>query len=237
MIALLPAICLAVGGVLGSTIRPGRTLRGVTAHLVGGLVLGTAAADLMPAATSANNPLALGIGFCLGFSLLLGINTLVDQDKGAEAATPPMMLVLLIPFLIDSFIDGLVVGVSSTVGNNGWVISLAIALEMGLAALGLGTLLGRGSGRWRSALAGSSMAATYLVGLITSHVLGHMLEGASMTGLLAFGTAALIYLAVEEILKEAHRAGEDDSGIVNIALFIGILVVWLLDSSTSSTPA
>ena len=30
-------------------------------------------------------------------------------------------------------------------------------------------------------------------------------------------------------MKEAHRDGEEDSGIVNVALFIGILSVWLLD--------
>ena len=66
-------------------------------------------------------------------------------------------------------------------------------------------------------------------GLLASHMIKQLLEGPGMTGLLAFGTAALIYLAVEEVMKEAHRDGEEDSGIVNVALFIGILSVWLLD--------
>ena len=42
---------MVVGGLLGSRFRPGRRLRGIVAHLVGGLVLGIAAADLMPAAS------------------------------------------------------------------------------------------------------------------------------------------------------------------------------------------
>ena len=229
MIATLPALALVVGGALGSTIRPGPKVRGIVAHLVGGLVLGTAAADLMPSATAAGHPLALAIGFCLGFILLLLINTFVDDSRQSELSRPRPMLLLLLPFLIDALIDGLVVGVSGDVGENGWVISVAIAMEMGLAALGLGTLLGRGGSRWRSTVAGSLMAVIYLAGLLASHLIKQLLEGPGMTGLLAFGTAALIYLAVEEVMKEAHRDGEEDSGIVNVALFIGILSVWLLD--------
>ena len=74
------------------------------------------------------------------------------------------------------------------------------------------------------------MAMGYLGGLGSSHLLKNMLQGPWLTGLLAFGTAALIYLAVEEVMKQAHSEGEDDSGIVNVALFIGILAVWLLDT-------
>lgn len=94
----------------------------------------------------------------------------------------------------------------------------------------MGTLLGRGAGRWRSSLAGVLMGLTYLLGLGVSQWLGDWLRGAALTGLLAFGTAALIYLVVEEVMKEAHADGEDDSGVVNLAFFIGLLVVWLLDS-------
>ena len=48
---------------------------------------------------------------------------------------------------------------------------------------------------------------------------------------LAFGTAALIYLVVEEVMKEAHAKGEDDSGLVNVSFFVGVLVVWLLETA------
>lgn len=48
---------MALGGILGSRFRPGLRLRGLIAHLVGGLVFGMAAADLMPAASSDNHPL------------------------------------------------------------------------------------------------------------------------------------------------------------------------------------
>ena len=234
MLLILPAISMAFGGLLGSRIRPGKRFRGVVAHLVGGLVLGIAAADLMPAASDSGHPLALAIGFCLGFSLLLVINAVLeDPDESVEPGRPRPMLLLMLPFVVDSLIDGLVVGISSNAAEQQWVIPVAVALEMGLATLGLGTLLGRGAGRWRSGVSGLLMALTYVIGLGISLVITNGLQGPALTGTLAFGTAALIYLVVEEVMKEAHARGEDDSGPVNVAFFVGLLCIWLLDSVTS----
>ena len=234
MLLILPAISMALGGLLGSRIRPGKRFRAVVAHLVGGLVLGIAATDLMPAASNSGHPVALAIGFCLGFSLLLVINAVLEEPHDSpEHGRPRPMLLLMLPFLVDSLIDGLVVGISSEAAEQQWVIPVAVALEMGLATLGLGTLLGRGAGRWRSALSGKLMAVTYLIGLSTSLSITSGLQGPALTGTLAFGTAALIYLVVEEVMKEAHARGEDDSGLVNVAFFIGLLCIWLLDCVTS----
>ena len=234
MLLILPAISMAFGGLLGSRIRPGKRFRAVVAHLVGGLVLGIAAADLMPAASNSGHPVALAIGFCLGFSLLLVINAVLEEPHDSpEHGRPRPMLLLMLPFLVDSLIDGLVVGISSEAAEQQWVIPVAVALEMGLATLGLGTLLGRGAGRWRSTLSGALMVVTYLIGLSTSLSITSGLQGPALTGTLAFGTAALIYLVVEEVMKEAHARGEDDSGLVNVAFFIGLLCIWLLDCVTS----
>lgn len=74
------------------------------------------------------------------------------------------------------------------------------------------------------------MALTYLIGLTISVVLTQGLQGPALTAMLAFGTAALIYLVVEEVMKEAHSRGEDDSGVVNVAFFIGLLCIWLLNT-------
>ena len=225
---------MVLGGLLGSRLRPGKRFRAVVAHLVGGLVLGIAAADLMPAASDSGHSLALAIGFCLGFSLLLVINAVLeDPDDNSVQSRPRPMLLLMLPFLIDSLIDGLVVGISSKAAGQQWVIPVAVALEMGLATLGLGTLLGRGAGRWRSRVSGALMAVTYVIGLSVSLVITNGLQGPALTGTLAFGTAALIYLVVEEVMKEAHAREEDDSGVVNVAFFIGLLCIWLLDSVTA----
>ena len=234
MLLILPAISMALGGLLGSRIRPGKRFRAVVAHLVGGLVLGIAATDLMPAASNSGHPVALAIGFCVGLSLLLVINAVLEEPHDSpEHGRPRPMLLLMLPFLVDSLIDGLVVGISSEAAEQQWVIPVAVALEMGLATVGLGTLLGRGAGRWRSALSGALIAGTYLIGLSTSLSITSGLQGPALTGTLAFGTAALIYLVVEEVMKEAHARGEDDSGLVNVAFFIGLLCIWLLDCVTS----
>ncbi len=228
MIVILPAITLLLGGAMASQFQPSRRLRGTVAHLVGGLVLGTAATDLMPAASAAGHTLWLGLGFCAGFSLMLVLNAFLsesnDHAKGA-------LLLFWLPFLVDSMIDGLVVGISSSTGEKSWIIPVAIALEMGFSALGVGALLRRYHPSVVAQLTGALMAAAYLLGLASFQLLQGWLEGPALTGLLAFGTAALIYLVVEEVMKEAHAKGEDDSGLVNVSFFVGVLVVWLLETA------
>ena len=230
----LPAIALTAGGLLGGVIHPGLRWRGLIAHLVGGLVLGTAAAELMPAVSRNGHPVALVIGFCLGFSLMLVVNSAFDESiQRTKAKVSRSAIPLLLPFLIDSFIDGFVVGISDQVTDQGWVIPLAVSLEMGCAALGLGSLLGRRGARRGNAFAGLLLAAIYGMGLITSEELNTWLQGAAFTAMLSFGTAALIYLVIEEVMKQAHAQGEDDSGVVNVAFFIGVLLVWVLETTSS----
>ncbi|OUX73748.1 MAG: hypothetical protein CBC50_02435 [Synechococcus sp. TMED90] len=228
----LPAIALTAGGLLGGVWHPGQRLRGLIAHLVGGLVLGTAAAELMPAVSRNGHPVALVIGFCLGFSLMLIVNRAFDEsNQRSKAKASRSAMPLLLPFLIDSYIDGLVVGISDQVTDQGWVIPLAVSLEMGCAALGLSSLLGRRGKRGGNAFAGLLLATVYGMGLITSEKLNTWLQGAAFTAMLAFGTAALIYLVIEEVMKQAHAQGEDDSEVVNLAFFIGVLLVWLLETA------
>ncbi len=54
------------------------------------------------------------------------------------------------------------------------------------------------------------------------------LTGAPFAMVVAFGIAALLYLVVEELLKEAHEERETTAGI--IAFFAGFLVLLLLSS-------
>ena len=222
---------MAFGGLLGGRIRPSSRVRAVVSHLVGGLVLGIAAANLMPAASNSGHTVALAIGFSLSFSLLLMINAILEQpdERHKHGRARPM---LILPFLIDSLIDSVVVGISSKAEEQQWVIPVAVALEMGLAPLGLATLIGRSANPWRSALSGALMAVTYLIGLSTNLLITNGLQGPSLTGTIAFCTAALIYLVVEEVIKEADSRGEDDSGLVNVAFLFGLLCIWLLDCLT-----
>ena len=221
---------MVLGGALSTRVQLSRKVKGGVTHLVGGLIFGTAAADLMPAASQSGDVLALAIGFCSGFIVMLTINSLWG-DQPAQPTGRIRLAALWLPFLVDSVVDGLVVGISSSAGKHSWIIPSAIALEMGLSALGLSILLKPYGRRWISSLTGLTMALSYGVGIGISALLHLWLKGAALTGLLAFGTAALIYLVIEEVMKEAHSLGADDSGPVNVCFFVGVLAVWLLETS------
>ena len=190
---------MVLGGALSTRVQLSRKVKGGVTHLVGGLIFGTAAADLMPAASQSGDVLALAIGFCSGFILMLTINSLWG-DQPAQPTGRIRLAALWLPFLVDSVVDGLVVGISSSAGKHSWIIPSAIALEMGLSALGLSILLKPYGRRWISSLTGLTMALSYGVGIGISALLHLWLKGAALTGLLAFGTAALIYLVIEEVM-------------------------------------
>lgn len=48
----------------------------------------------------------------------------------------------------------------------------------------------------------------------------------SLAGVLAFGTAALLYLVVEELLVEAHE--ETETPILSAMFFLGFLGLYIL---------
>lgn len=84
--------------------------------------------------------------------LIVVNNVLDDPHEIAEKNKSRPIIPLLIPFLVDSLIVGLVVGISPDVGSQGWVIPLAVALEMGLASLGLATCCAEGGSAGEAAL-------------------------------------------------------------------------------------
>ena len=65
---------------------------------------------LMPAASQSGHPLALALGFCLGFSLLLVINAVLqDPETSTESDRTRPILLLMLPFLVDSLIEAIAV--------------------------------------------------------------------------------------------------------------------------------
>jgi len=59
--------------------------------------------------------------------------------------------------------------------------------------------------------------------MISSYVTGSL-----WVIVIAFATAALLYLVVEELLVEAHE--EPETPLATVMFFVGFLVLFLLDS-------
>ena len=136
---------------------------------------------------------------------------------------------MLVAVGADLLLDGILVGIAFAAGAAAGVL-LAIALAFELLSLGLALsveLKHAGATKGRSVLVPTALAAGTLLG---GAVLGTLfLAGASdavLAAVLAFGSAALLFLVTEELLVEAHLAGETTAGTA--MFFLGFLLFLVL---------
>ncbi|MEV4703119.1 hypothetical protein [Actinoplanes sp. NPDC049316] len=73
----------------------------------------------------------------------------------------------------------------------------------------------------------SDVAAGLPAGAVAGAFLGGTLTGPLYTGVLAFAAVSLLFLALEELLREAHR--RDGRPWVTGTLFLGLLVFLLVE--------
>ncbi|NHN57306.1 ZIP family metal transporter [Calidifontibacter sp. DB0510] len=145
--------------------------------------------------------------------------------KAAAAALP---LGLLVTVAIDLLIDGLLVGLSVTMSAaTGIILTIALTLEVVFLALSVsGELIDRNVPGPKAAGISAALGLLTAVGAIGG---AYVLGGASSQVLalgLAFGAAALMYLAVEELIVEAHE--QTETWLLSALFFIGFLAIYIL---------
>lgn len=150
-----------------------------------------------------------------------------------EGDTLPLGLVL--PVTMDCFVDGFLIGVSTSISfKAGAVLGAANCLEMSFLGMAY-------AARLKKCTASSyrnRMLALYGPPLLmtASAVLGAVVGDATRAvyaifiALVAFGSVALLFLVCNELLIEAREAqGDDERWWISITVFLGIYIVLMLD--------
>nr|WP_242686983.1 ZIP family metal transporter [Dermacoccus nishinomiyaensis] len=148
-----------------------------------------------------------------------------DSAAGSAGLLP---LGLLVAVGIDLLIDGMLVGLGVTLGSTqGLILTIALTIEILFLGLSLAAeLTDTGLSKARAALVCTGLGLATAVGAIGGAA---SLAGASkpvLAAVLAFGAAALLYLAVEELLVEAHEQVE--TTLSAAMFFAGFLTIYLL---------
>lgn len=159
--------------------------------------------------------------------------TMAPETPGPTAPRPMMRSAtlpvgLLIAVGIDLALDGLLVGLGVTLGSTqGLILTIALTIEILFLGLSVATeLTESGQPAARAALISSGLGLLTAVGAIGGAA---VLGGASspvLAAVLAFGAAALLYLAVEELLVEAHE--ETETPLLGAMFFFGFLTIYVL---------
>ncbi len=231
---LLCATSLAVGGVIAAFRPPSATIHGYIQHTAAGLVFAALGVEILPDVLHRGVPLAVAFGFATGIIFMLSIRAVSERLARGSGRAEKWTLIGVVT--TDVFIDGSLIGVTSAAarGSNQQTLLVAIALSAELLSLGLsmGATLRRSGDSWIRSLRTTTLVAfSPLIGAIVGYLGGRALSSGWIEGVLAFAAAALLYLAAEELLKEAHKVPETP---LSTALFFFAFLALLLVDMVSS---
>jgi ZIP family zinc transporter len=231
--SLIPVAAMAIGSIIAAVRAPGEQVRSGIQHFAAGVVFAVVAVELLPDIKETHDPIEVAGGFALGliFMLLLERWT-ATHEHGEEDGGNRSSAGLLVPIVIDLLLDGLLVGIAFAAGaTEGVLLSIALAFELLSLGLALTVALSRaGASTARSILVPVGLALVTLVGgaILGSTVLASASEAVLAT-VLAFGSAALLFLVTEELLVEAHEVGETPWATAMFFLgFLGLMILGML---------
>lgn len=143
-----------------------------------------------------------------------------------ETVTPPMPLALIFAVVIDSIVDGMLIGLASSVArNSGMLMSVATAIEMGFLGYSFACAVSKTMPCLKTALILSVPPVTMLCASGVAAYSTDDLAGTPVfVGLVAFALVALLFLVVQELLMEAHEKEGHELWQTSIWLYIGLLL-------------
>ena len=154
--------------------------------------------------------------------------------KAKSKSTPPFPFTFTLAVLVDSLVDGLLIGLSSAASDSksaGFVIAIALTFEMGFLALTFAAVM-RKQPFVIAVLTLVAAPACLALGACGGAWAAETLEDspALHTALISFGIAALLYLVTEELLLEAHEGQEEEHvWYVDFFFFFGFMASFLLE--------
>lgn len=197
-------------------------------HFAGGVVFAVVAGEFVPELLRDRALWSSGIGFALGTAAMLGLKRLTETESEDPGNASPVSLLAGIG--LDVLIDGLMLGIAfASAYRQGVLLSISMILEgipLGLAmAAALAARKRFGAGRILGCAA--AVAAGFPVGAFLAALLLAAVPALPLSGVLGFGTAALLFLVTEELLSEAHD--EPDTPLRTAFFFAGFLMIFLME--------
>ena len=234
-LALLPALGNFSGGLAAEASRTtGRRLN-YALHGAAGLVIAVVAVEIMPRVLEGLSAWVIALAFALGGIAYVGIEKLVESlqkrqgQQGEGGQTSVWMIYIAVS--IDLFSDGLLIGAGSAVSP-----SVAIILAAGqVLADGpegfamIANMKDKGIPRSKRLLISASLAVPVLSAAVFAYFVLRNQPEAFKLAALTFTAGLLTVAAIEDMVSEAHKSG-DDTHISPLA-FIGGFVLFVLVSA------
>jgi ZIP family zinc transporter len=229
----LPYILLAAGaGLLGGVISlfwdPQITIRSAVQHFAAGAVLAAVAANVIPEVEQLGTLPGIVGGFVAGVLVMIALKWVVvrSEHKGKQRNKFPVGLAAAAA--VDTLIDGMLISAGfSANAQLGFLLAIALALELLFLTLSVGVEMREGNFKWWQSMAVTGgIALLLLIGAFGAAFFLADVSEATLAIVLSFGAAALIYLIAEELLVENIEA--EKSLFPTLTLFSGFLALLVL---------
>jgi ZIP family zinc transporter len=226
---LYPAIALVGGAAVAMVRSPGAATRSAIQHFTAGVIFAAVATELLPDLMHRRMPLVTFVGFVLGVAVMLAIKYMAEQHSQGGVSTTKQPVSLVITFVIDIALDGLLIGLGFAAGQKqGLLLTIALSLEVLFLGMSCATALaGSGTTRSRTAAVIGFLVVCLLAGASSGAAMLSMASPSLLDAVLAFGAAALLYLVTEELLVEAHEAPE--TALQAAMFFVGFIVLLTIE--------
>jgi len=221
--------CFAVSGVLALFFPPRRLIQCYLQHFAAGVVFAAVAVEVLPEVLHRKAPLAAAVGFTAGVALMLAVRAISQKiegrkEEGRQGGTWSMVAVIGIDVLIDGILLGAAFAAGETMGG---LLVLALSAEfLSLGPAASSQLTGNRISRRNAIAITIGIAALMWLGGFTGVLVLANASGTIIEAVLAFGSAAFLYLVTEELLVEAHET--TDTLFATTLFFVGFLLVLMI---------
>jgi ZIP family zinc transporter len=213
-LTFIPVAAAILGAAYTAWRRPSDAVVSAIQHFAAGVIFAAAAAEILPDIRHSGGLAPLLVGGAAGVAVMMLIMALERRASGAVG--------LIATVAVDLFIDGLVLGLGYAAGQTQGVL-LTIALTIEVLFLGLTISVAfRSGGAWKPIGTTALVVLLMPFGALASTP-AHAMPAPVLTGFLAFGLIALLYLVTEELLVEAHE--KPDRPWITAMFFVGFLML------------
>lgn len=233
-IALLAAILTYLGAPLAERYTVPHRVVSAALQFAAGIITALVAFTLMPPAVRNGPPTGVVIAFFIGGALYVIFEYVSARKMAAKPSTESGVtsLGLYVGILIDLVIDGMVIGVGSTLTlSTGLLLALGLAVStMPLAFVTIATAKRQGVSAQNRKLLSYLFIACIMVGAVVGYALFRNQTLEVRMILIALASGFLITTVTQSMIPEANREGEPSfAGI----LFIGGLSLYALSTLAS----
>lgn len=237
----IPAIAIIFGTSFGINIDPSNITLSSFQHLAAGIILAAISLELLPKIIKVQDEthrMASIIGLILGGFIMIFLRTYINEEKAKQYLKffhdkSKIPWGLIISVAIDIFTDGFLIGAALSFARqqkSAFIMAIALAIEISLIGITIGVTMKDAKLHYDKAyITGVILGIIITIGAIFGNIIGRTLRDKPIfTGMLSFGTAALIWMISEELLLNAHKKNLTSIEGAS-ALYLGFLLVIILE--------